>query len=222
MSRYLFLLLYFISFNSFAFDYDPDNGEEINEVCAGCHGEYAQGGKQGEYPRLAGLPASYLAEQLKLFRHRKRPNLPMDQYIDDRQMPDEDIYDITHYIAAIKLKTRLPPIDKTAPDFNAYDRLLASHKIMQIPDIKGDLKHGKKLYRRECSNCHGRNGFGSKKKSIPPLAGQYTAYLWRQVKLFHKKQRIHDRDDPDDEDLLDDFTHKELADIFAWLSTADD
>ena len=30
------------------------NGEEINEVCAGCHGEFGQGEKDGEYPRLAG------------------------------------------------------------------------------------------------------------------------------------------------------------------------
>ena len=35
---------------------DLELGEEINEVCASCHGEFGQGGKGGEYPRLAGLP----------------------------------------------------------------------------------------------------------------------------------------------------------------------
>ena len=38
------------------YEYDPENGEEINELCAGCHGEFGQGGKEGEYPRLAGQP----------------------------------------------------------------------------------------------------------------------------------------------------------------------
>ncbi len=45
-------------------DYDPDNGQDINELCAGCHGETGEGGGDGEYPRLAGLPAKYLAGQM--------------------------------------------------------------------------------------------------------------------------------------------------------------
>ncbi len=37
------------------------------------------------------------------------------------------------------------------------------------------------------------------------LAGQYTSYLWRQVKKLRQKLRIHDSDAPEEE-LLDDFT----------------
>ena len=67
---------------------DMDNGEEINEVCAGCHGEYGEGGKQGEYPRIAGQPPAVPVDQLILFRERKRPNLAMVvEYVDDRQIP---------------------------------------------------------------------------------------------------------------------------------------
>jgi cytochrome c553 len=53
------------------------------------------------------------------------------------------------------------------------------------------------------------------------LAGQYTAYLWRQVKRFLQGERHHDPDNPKEE-LLADFSHEELQDIFAYLSTADD
>ncbi len=135
-----------------ALEYAPDIGEEINEVCAGCHGEFGQGGKEGEYPRLAGLPAEFIKKQLELFRERKRPNIAMIEYIDHRQMPDEDIFHISQFLAKITLNTRLPAVDETAPDFNAYERLLESKKLMQIPRAKGDAEKGLKLYKKECGN----------------------------------------------------------------------
>ena len=101
---------------------DPLNGEEINEVCAGCHGEFGEGGKQGEYPRLAGQPAAFLVHQLELFRERARPNIAMVEYVDHRQMPDQDIADVSAYLAAIELPTRLEPVDETSPDYNALER----------------------------------------------------------------------------------------------------
>ena len=218
-SFFVFNLL--ISLSSIAADYDPDMGEEINEVCAGCHGEYGQGGKQGLYPRLAGMPAAFIAKQLELFRDHKRPNMPMLQYIDERQMPDEDIFNISNFLANLKLNTRLPPVDENAPDFDAYARLLESKKLMQIPRAPGDIKKGLKLYKKECASCHGKDGYGLHKKAVPLLAGQYTNYLWKQVEKLRKRVRIHDDEEPDEE-LLDDFTDEELTDIFAWLSMADD
>jgi len=200
---------------------DLDEGEVINEVCAGCHGEFGQGGKAGKYPRLAGLPAAYLAKQLLLFRDRARPNIAMVEYVDHRQMPDEAIRDISAYLAAIKLPSKLPPADESAPGFNAYERLLAAKRVVQIPQAPGNLKAGKRLYRRECNSCHGAKGQGKQKQGIPPLSGQYTPYLWRQIDRYRAGQRIHDEDDPEDELLLE-FSREELGDILAYLSTLDD
>lgn len=200
---------------------DLDNGADINETCAGCHGEYGQGGKKGEYPRLAGQPALYLTKQLHLFRSRTRPNLAMVEYVDDRQMPDEDIEDIAHFLEQIKLKTKLPPVDEKAPGFNAYARLLESKRLMQIPRAPGDTAAGEKIYHRECSTCHGRKGEGRADKAVPMLAGQYTSYLWRQVKKYRDGIRIHDEDAPD-EKFLSEFSDTELGDVFAYLSTLDD
>ena len=204
-----------------SYEYDPDIGEEINEVCAGCHGEFGQGGKDGEYPRLAGMPAAFIAKQLHLFRDRKRPNMAMIEFVDERQMPDDEIQHISIYLSDITLKTKLPPVDETAPDFNAYERLLESKKMMQIGRAEGDVKKGGKSYKKECGSCHGSDGFGDQKKGIPMLAGQYTNYLWRQVEKLRGRIRIHDEDEPDEE-LLDDFSDEELKDIFAYLSIADD
>ncbi len=200
---------------------DLEIGEEINELCAGCHGEYGQGGKQGVYPRLAGQPYEFLVKQLVLFRERKRPNLAMVEYVDERQMPDPDVQDVSAYLAAIELPTRLPPVDENAPGFDALARLKAAERVLQIPRAGGDIDAGAKLYRFECAGCHGSAGEGDHEDAVPMLAGQYTDYLWRQVDKYLKGIRIHDPSAPE-ERLLADFSREELRDIFAYVSVLDD
>jgi cytochrome c553 len=158
---------------------------------------------------------------LHLFRARKRPNLPMLEHMDERQMPNEDIEDIAAFLAAIDLPTALPPIDEDDPTFDALERLKAAERVMQIPPAPGDLDRGGRLYRRECGGCHGREGQGDAADAVPMLAGQYTNYLWRQIDKYRKGLRIHDPEDPDDRLLLE-FSDEQLLDIFAWLSRADD
>ncbi|GAB6043174.1 c-type cytochrome [Endothiovibrio diazotrophicus] len=217
----VFLLLLSVTLPATAREPDPQIGEEINEVCAGCHGEFGEGGKAGEYPRLAGQPAGYIARQLRLFRARIRANMPMLPHTAKRELPDEDIEDISAYLAAIRLQTRLPPADEEAPGFDAYARLLAAKRVLNIPRAPGDVPAGGKLYRRECRTCHGEHGAGRADKAVPMLAGQYTGYLQRQVKKYLVGERIHDADAPE-ERLLAEFSPAELRDILAYLSVMDD
>lgn len=209
-----------ITFSQFAVAIDMENGQEINEVCAGCHGEFGQG-SDSEYPRLAGQPIAYIVKQLELFKARKRPNIAMIEYIDERQMPAPDIADVSAFLQQIVLKTKLPPANENDPGFDAYARLIASKKLTQIPLVEGNINTGQKRYKKECASCHGKTGEGDQKKAVPMLSGQYTDYLWRQVTKYRKGIRIHDEDEPDDE-LLKDFTDAELQDIFAYLSIVDD
>lgn len=202
-------------------DADLDNGEEINEMCAGCHGEYGEGGKNGEYPRIAGQPYGFIKRQMHLFRDRKRPNIPMLEYVDERQFPDEEIRDIAAYLATVKLATRLPPLPEDMENFDPLERLLLAKKVINIARFEGNVKKGEKLYKRECKICHGDNGVGHHDKEVPMLAGQYTNYLQRQVKKYLDGVRIHDPEAPEDR-LLAEFTTEELNDIFAYLSIADD
>jgi cytochrome c553 len=145
----------------------------------------------------------------------------MVESVDHRQMPDADVIDISAYLASLELPSKLPPVDETAPDFNAYERLLAAKQIVQIPRAEGDTAAGERLYKRECGSCHGPEGWGNERDSVPMLAGQYTNYLWRQVDKYITRERIHDPSDPED-DLLAQFTQEELRDIFAYLSIVDD
>lgn len=200
---------------------DLELGEEINETCAGCHGEYGQGGKEGEYPRLAGLPAGFIAEQLLLFRDRIRTNLAMVESVDHRQMPDDDIAHVSAYLAGIALPSQLPPADESAPGFDSYQRLLDSKRVVQIPLAEGDVATGQRIYKRECGSCHGAEGMGKQDEGVPMIAGQYTSYLWRQVDKYLRRERIHDKENPDDE-VLAAFTRDQIRDVLAYVSTLDD
>ncbi len=80
---------------------DLEKGKEINGTCAACHGEFGQGGKKGEYPRIGGQRAGYIEDQLRSFRSRTRINIPMFPYTQERELPDEDIKAVAAYLACI-------------------------------------------------------------------------------------------------------------------------
>ncbi len=194
---------------------DLDLGEEINEVCAGCHGEYGEGGKQGEYPRLAGLPTEYIAEQLRLFKEEKRKNMPMRPYANERELPEEDIPSIATYLSQIELTSKMPVFDE---DMSAYEKLLIAKKVFNIPKAEGDVALGKKIYNKECRSCHGLDGKGKNGSNMPPLAGQYTEYMLKQMKQFAKSEREHD----DDADIFAAMKQDHIQAIMAYLSVMDD
>ncbi len=196
---------------------DLELGKEIHEVCAGCHGEYAEGGKDGEYPRLAGFPANYLKQQLMLFKKNKRHNIPMKPYANERELPDEDVDAVTAYIASIKLRTRIPDFK---PGTSAYEKLLIAKQVLNIPRAPGDVELGRKLYNRECKICHGVDAKGKPSSDVPPLSGQYTKYLAKQIRDYNDKKRHHDYDDEDE--AFKAYTEEEIQAILAYLSITDD
>jgi cytochrome c553 len=197
---------------------DLELGEEINETCAGCHGEYGQGSIDGEYPRLAGLTAGYIARQLRNFKQRKRINIPMLPYTNERELPEQDLVSIAAYLASIQLPTKLPPINEA--EFDALKRLRASKKVVNIATWPGDVETGRKFYKKECASCHGKDGYGDDNKHIPQLAGQYSLYLLKQVENIRKAERFHD--EPDDAEIFREYSDADIAAMLAYLATLDD
>jgi len=194
-------------------DFDKYNAEDINMICAACHGENGQGGKEGVYPRIAGLPYEYMVEQLKMFRTRERVNIPMIPFTEERELPDEDIHDISAYFAKVELGRHMPEM---AEDTDAYIRLKEAAKVVQIARHEGDVEKGKSLYRAECKLCHGKTGYG--KGSKPQLAGQYTRYLKKQIKEVLEGKRKHE----DGEILFGELSKEDIDNLMAFLSTLDD
>ena len=197
---------------------DMEYGEEINETCAACHGEYGEGSVDGEYPRLAGLDSRYLEQQLRYFKTRERLNIPMLPYATERELPDEDVRSVAAYLASIQLPSKLPPIDESK--FDAYERLQASKLVVNIARYPGDVAAGQRMYSKECAGCHGKDASGKAGQLVPPLAGQHSLYVLRQVERFRKGERVHD--DPRDAAIFQAFSDTEIGDILAWLSTLDD
>jgi cytochrome c553 len=198
---------------------DMEYGEEINETCAGCHGVFGQGSLDGEYPRLAGLDAQYIEKQINDFKQRKRINIPMIPYANDRELPGDDIQVIAAYLSGIQLPTKLPPVDEE--NFNALERLHASKKVVNIKDYPGDIELGRKAYLDECAICHGKDGYGKKSKKAPQLAGQYSQYLWRQIQNFRSGDRLHD-DEPEDKEVFTEISDEAFHGMLAYLATMDD
>lgn len=191
--------------------FDEFNAKDIMRTCAPCHGDFGQGG--AGYPRLAGFNADYLADQIRAFKSRKRENIPMIPFTTDRELPDRDINDVTKYLAAIQVETRLPEMQGT---IDGLERLLQAKKVVQIPRWDGDVENGKALYDEHCAMCHGNKGQGRVKK--PPLAGQYSEYLEEQIKNFVKGKREHE----DTEPLFAQRKRGDIDNILAYLSILDD
>ncbi len=199
-------------------DFDIEYAEEINETCAGCHGEYGEGSSDGEYPRLAGLDAEYIARQLQYFKTRERLNIPMIPYATERELPEEDIELISIYLSQIKLASKLPPLEEET--FDAFERLQQSKLVINIARYPGNIESGHRLYQEECAGCHGRTGEGDASKQYPPLSGQYSQYLIRQIDNFRSSERLHD--DPRDAKIFQGFSEAEINNILAFLSVQDD
>ncbi len=194
---------------------DAARGKEINGTCAACHGEFGQGGKKGEYPRLGGQRAAYLEDQLRAFRARKRVNIPMFPYTQERELPDEDIVDVSAYLAAVELPTKHPEF-KGHED--ALTRLLAVEKVMIIPRAEGKVENGERIFQKECIACHGRTGRGRGK--FPMLVGQYTSYLKKQMEAYVKGERPHDEEGPGG--VLNTLSAQDMQDVLAYLTTLQD
>lgn len=140
--------------------------------CAGCHGPRAWGGNAGEYPRLAGLPAGYLAQQLAGFRDRKRQNKPMLPIFKAGRLGADDIAAVAAHLAALPL-----------PD---------AAQVGVPPSQEYDRELGEELYVEGCSLCHGLDGNGKPDTDNPPVIRQYPAYLMKQIRDFRTGERWHD------------------------------
>ncbi len=191
---------------------DLDKGKEINGTCAACHGEFGQGGKKGEYPRIAGQQVKYIESQLKSFRSRTRVNIPMFPYTQERELSDEDIKDIAAYLAGVELPTKMPVFKG---DEDALTRLQMVDKVMIIPRAEGDVEAGGKIFQKQCTACHAKTGKG--RGMFPMLVGQYTPYLKRQIDLYLKGDRPHDEDGT--VGVLNGLKEKDIQDILAYLTT---
>jgi cytochrome c553 len=174
---------------------------------------FGAGGKQGEYPRIAGQSPKYAEQQLKAFQSQSRINLPMYPYTRARELDDEDMKLVAAYLAQIELPTR-PPVFKDSDD--ALARLLAMEKVMIVPRAAGNIENGKAVYQKNCAVCHGKTGQG--RGMFPMLVGQYTNYLQKQIAAYLAADRPHDEEGAKT-GVLYTLKASDIQDVLAYLTT---
>ena len=213
--RLLVLPVFLLAFGV-ALAADFDKAREIYGPCAGCHGQLGAGGKKGEYPRIAGLPAKFIEQQLKAFQKRVRVNIPMVPYTEARELRDEDMKLLADYLAQIELDTTYPDFK---PTDDALTRLQAVEKLMIIPRAEGNLDNGQVIYQKSCASCHAKTGLG--RGMFPRLVGQYTNYLKKQIDAYLKAERPHD-EEKGSEGVLYSLQAGDIQDVLAYLTSIQD
>ena len=190
-----------------------EDGKDIYVVCAPCHGPEGQGGAHGDYPRLAGFSVEYLVSQLRSFKARERVNIPMYPFTVERELSDQDVFDVSAYITEMTLDTRPAEMEGRV---DGYVRLLAAKRVLQIPRAPGDVDKGAVLYKEGCARCHGEKGEG--RTQDPPLAGQYTKYLKKQFRDMLADDRLH----PRPKRLIAPLSPDDVQNLLAYFSILDD
>ena len=136
---------------------NPDRGRELYNICVVCHGPEGWGSSNGYYPQVAGQLTGVIIKQLADIRARNRDNPTMFPF----SMPSvlggaQEMADVAAYIAALPMS----PVNDTGPGH--------------------DLELGKRIYQKECAECHGDSGQGDAKDHAPLIMGQHHSYLKRQ------------------------------------------
>ena len=79
---------------------DAAAGKAKFAVCAGCHGPTGAGNEALKYPKISGLEAGYVSEQLRAFKSGARDNATMKAMT--AGLNDADMDNLAAYIATLK------------------------------------------------------------------------------------------------------------------------
>lgn len=140
-------------------------------ACATCHGADAEGGGNGQFPRLAGLPSAYVESQLKAFANGTRANVIMAPTA--KGLSQADMRALGAYLSGLTPAHPAPPAADPAT-------LMAGQVLATIGDTARGLP--------ACNTCHGPALAGGG-PLIPPLTGQWETYLASQLTAFHDGTR---------------------------------
>lgn len=146
------------------------------QMCVLCHGAAGEGIESRSGPKIAGLGAAYLADQLTKFKSGWRGTHPNDpygpqMYVIAQSWKEGDIAAISKHYAEM-------------PEPTPYQSL------------EGDVAAGKALY-ETCATCHGKTGEGNSDLKAPRLAYQADWYLLHSLKAYMDGARGYHEDDID-------------------------
>ncbi len=140
--------------------------------CLACHGAQGEGMAVAGYPRLAGLSAEYIAEQLNAYIEGRRVNAVMRPMAMPLTPPQ--IQSIATFFSSLPAPAR-PATSLTDAAQKALGQQLAE---------RGDWNAGIPA----CFNCHAPGGAGLP-PVFPPIVGQPAAYIESQIQAWKSGTR---------------------------------
>ena len=144
-------------------------------ACAACHGASGEGQPDAGFPRIAGLNAVYVEEQLESFNRGTRKDDTMTPIA--KALPEADRKAVAIYVSGLN-PPLAPSEEKPDKDSIAKGTELAAH---------GDWPKGL----AGCNQCHGPGGIGVG-TAFPKLAGQPAAYIEKQLNDWKAGNRAND------------------------------
>lgn len=166
-----FLMLLVTSPQGVSLAAEDNAGEKLaSQSCAACHG--ADGNSVAPtFPNLAGQAAGYIVDQLTRIKSGERAVPAMASFVAD--LSADDMQNLASFYSAQTARpASIPESDVAA------------------------AKRGERLYRGgygdlgipACTSCHSPNGYGIP-QLFPRVAGQYRAYLIKQLLDYKSGQR---------------------------------
>ncbi|RCV91779.1 c-type cytochrome [Billgrantia montanilacus] len=172
------LLLGLTAWPALAQEADPERGKAAAAVCGTCHqpdgsGRHVADGES--WPRLSGLNAGYIANQLHDYKEGRRRNASMQPFAN--MLDDQQIVDVAAYYA------KLPVTDGQGGDEADEAQLARGEQLA----LRGDWN----AYIVSCKSCHGpgNEGVGS---TFPGIAGQHAGYIEKQLLAWQAGERDND------------------------------
>jgi len=151
-----------------------DAGATKVAVCTACHGVNGNS-TNPEWPVLAGQNATYVREQLAMFKARKRINEIMYPIV--AQMSEQDFADVAAFFAA-----QTPAGDEADPSY-----WKAGEALYKSGDATRNIP--------ACTACHGPAGQGNAGAGYPALRAQHSVYTVKQLQDYLTKNRYRDSAD---------------------------
>lgn len=160
---------------------DPANGEKIalqgdgvGAPCIACHGPDGAGGDEAGFPRLPGLPAEYIAKQIRDYKSGARNNPIMQANLSS--LSEAQIVDVAAYYAGLPVPAM--PVRPVSAEATALGEKLAT---------QGDWSR----HLPACKTCHGPGSAGVD-ANFPGIAGQHPTYLRQQLQAWQQGTRAND------------------------------
>ena len=169
-------------------------------ACTVCHGKEGRATPDGYFPRIAGKPAGYLANQLLNFRDGRRSYPQMTYLIE--HLTDDYLREMAEHLA-LDLPYPPPP----APQAPAAV-LEQGRKLVQQGDVARNIP--------ACVACHGAAMTGVA-PSIPGLLGLPRDYLNSQLGAWKTGQRRAHAPDCM-ADIARQLTPEDVSAVSAWLA----